>query len=165
MKKLLKVPTFVSATCNYKRCKMKPFKQLSFHDNKVLMSLPVYISLLAANADGIMDEDEKQVAVEFAHIKSFSGNALLKSYYKESENVFKNSLLHVNKQLPKEKASRELAIKKELVHIEKIVMKLDEPHKTILNQDMNALANHISKAHNNVLVNFLFPISITGLLP
>ena len=165
MFKTLKLPNFVNTTCNFKRFIMKPFKQLSFHDNKVLMSLPVYISLLAANADGTMDEDEKEVAVEFANIKTFSGNALLKSYYKESENVFKNSLLHVDKLLPKDKASRELAIKKELLRIEKIVMKLDEPHKTILNQDMNSLANHVSKSHNNVLVNFLFPISLAGLLP
>ena len=158
MLKTLKLPNFVITTCNFKRFIMKPFKQLSFHDNKVLMTLPVYISLLAANADGMMDEEEKMVAVEFAHIKSFSGNPLLKSFYKETEMVFENSLIKINKQLPKERVSRELAIKKELMRIEKIVMKLEDSSNALLNQNMNALANHVSKAHNNALVNFIFPI-------
>jgi hypothetical protein len=130
---------------------MKPFKQLSFHDNKILMTLPVYIALLAANADGIMDEEEKLVAVEFTHIKTFSGDPLLRPYYKESEIVFKNTLMQLNKKLPTEKASREIAINKELVNIEKIVMKLDTQNGKTLHQNMNALAEHVSKAHNNVL--------------
>lgn len=142
---------------------MKPFKQLSFHDNKILMTLPVYITLLAANADGIMDEQEKLVAVEFAHIKTFSGDPLLKSFYKETEIAFRNSLKQLNKMLPMEKVSREKAINEELVNIEKIVMKLDAQYVKVLHQNMNALAEHVSKSHNNVLVNFIFPIPIPGL--
>lgn len=137
---------------------MKPFKQLSFHDNKILMTLPVYIALLAANGDGIIDDEEKLAAFEFAHIKTFSGDALLKPFYKETEIAFKSSLMQLNKQLPIEKTSREIAIKEKLLIVEKIVLKLDEQLVKVLHQNMNALAKHVSKAHNNALVNFIFPI-------
>ena len=49
---------------------MKHFKNLTESENKALLKFPVYISLLAANGDGKMDEAEKKEAIKFSHIKT-----------------------------------------------------------------------------------------------
>ena len=56
---------------------MKPFKKLSVHENEELLKFPAYISLLAANSDGKLDEVEKMSAIKFVHIKTFSSPPLL----------------------------------------------------------------------------------------
>jgi hypothetical protein len=143
---------------------MKPFKQLSFHDNKTLLNLPAYIALLAANADGKLDEDEKLASIEYAHIKTFSFDPLLDTFYKEVDRIFEITLMQLNKQLPKGKKNREIAIKNELSDIKKIVSKLDSKQVSVIHHNMNALIEHVSRAHHNVLIDFIFPIPMPGIV-
>lgn len=142
---------------------MKPFKQLSFHDNKTLLNLPVYIALLAANGDGKLDNEEKLAAIEFATIKTFAFDPLLETFYKELYGVFEKNIMQIDKNLPKEKIGRELAIKNQLVKIEKLVLKLDEQFVKVMYKNMNSLTTHISRAHHNMLIDFIFPIPISGI--
>jgi hypothetical protein len=52
---------------------MKDFKNLTTEEYNKLLQFPAYISLLAANVDGYLDDAEKDAAVELTHIKTFSG--------------------------------------------------------------------------------------------
>jgi hypothetical protein len=56
---------------------MKPGKNLSEQEYQELLKFPAYISLLAANSDGKMDETEKKAAIRFSHIKTYSCDPLL----------------------------------------------------------------------------------------
>jgi hypothetical protein len=47
--------------------------------------------------------------------------------------------------------------------LEKIVLKLGEEYTSIMYHSMKTFKDHVSKAHHNVLVNFIFPIPILGL--
>lgn len=137
---------------------MKPFKQLSFHDNKILLNLPVYIALMAVNNDRKSEEEDIRAAIELAHIKTFSFDPLLEKFYKEVDRVFEITFLLLNKKLPKGEKSREIAIKKELLDAKMIILKLDDHNISVIHHNMNALTEHISRAHHNVLIDIYFSI-------
>jgi len=129
---------------------MKPFKKLSILENKELLKFPAYISILAANCDDKLDEIERMSAIKLAHIKTFSCNPLLTEYYKEADKVFENNIDQLDKELPREKDSREAAIKKELLNLEKIVSKLGEKYTSTMSHSMKSFTEHVSKAHHNL---------------
>ena len=142
---------------------MKPFKTLSVKENKMLLKFPAYISLLAANWNDKLDDIEKESAIKLAHIKTFSGDPLLAEFYKEADKVFEKNIEQLDKDLPKEKENRAVAIKLELSNLEKIVSKLGKKYVSVMRSSMKSFKEHVSKAHNSVLVDFIFPISIPGL--
>jgi hypothetical protein len=142
---------------------MKEFKNLGANEKSMLMKFPAYISLLAANSDGTMDKTEKEEAIKFTHIKTFSCTPLLAPYYKEAEKMFLTNIEELDNLLPKERTQRELAIKKELPKLEPILKKLGNDYASAMHTSMKSYTKHVSKAHNNVLEAFLIPFYIKGL--
>jgi Fe2+ transport system protein B len=142
---------------------MEPFKNISAQENEELLKFPAYISLLAANSDDKLDEDEKMAVVKLSHTKTFSCDPLLTEFYKEADKVFENNINHLDRDLPKEVKNREAVIKSELLKLDKIVLKLGKEYAETMHSSMNSFKEHVSKAHHNVLVDFVFPISIPGL--
>ena len=142
---------------------MIPFNNLSAKENKALLTFPAYISLLAANNDGILDEAERESAIKFSHTKTFSCEPLLVDFYEEADKVFENSIIQIDSSLPKGKERREAAIKKKLSVLENIVLKLGEDNIFAMHRSMKSFKEHVSKAHHNVLVDFIFPIPIIGI--
>ena len=142
---------------------MYPFKKLSEKENEELLKFPAYISLLAANFEGQLDEVEKKSAIKFSHIKTFSCDPLLSEFYKAADKVFKQNIEVIDRELPKEKHNREAAIKQELQIMVQIASKLGKKYAATMHLGMESFKEHVSRAHNNVLVDFIFPISIPGL--
>ncbi len=56
---------------------MKQFNTLTKDEKEALLKFPAYISLLAANSDGLLDKVEKKDAFKLEHIKTFSADPLL----------------------------------------------------------------------------------------
>jgi hypothetical protein len=142
---------------------MNPFKELTDLENKALLNFPVFVSLLAANSDNKLDDTEKESAIKFSHIKTYSCNLLLTEFYREADKVFEKNIEQLNKKLPREEAAREAALKKELIKLEAIVLKLGEKYTTVMHQSMESFKKYVSKAHHSVLVDFIFPMPIKGL--
>lgn len=142
---------------------MKPNKNLSEQEYQELLKFPAYISLLAANSDGKLDEAEKKSAIRFSHIKTYSCNPLLLDFYDEADKSFEQNIEQLDKELPKEKKQRENMIKSELLNLEKLVLKSGKDYVSAMHQSMKSFKEHISKAHRNVLVDFIFPVPIDGL--
>ena len=142
---------------------MIPFTNLTKQEIETLLKFPVYISLLAANSDSKLDEAEKKSAIRFSHIKTYSCDPLLTSFYEEADKVFEKNMLQLDKDLPATKEERVAAIKKELLNLEKIVLKLGKDYTTLLHRSMKTFKEHVSKAHNNVLMDFAFPMPIEGI--
>ena len=138
-------------------------KELSDQEHDLLLKFPAYISLLAANTDGALDKDELFAAKELAHIKTFSCHLILEDFYKEVNLNFETTLVNLDKSLPIGKESRFAAIKTELSNIEKIMLKLGDEYTSIMHKSMRSFKDHVSNAHHNVLVDFIFPIPIKGL--
>lgn len=142
---------------------MKLFENLSENEKEALLKFPVYLSLLAANWNDKLDDVEKQSAINFAHTKTFSCHHLLTEFYYEADKVFEKNIVQIDNDLPKDKEGRDAAIKKELSELEKLVLKLGQEYISIMHDSMKSFKDHVSKAHNNVIVNFIFPIPIPGL--
>ncbi|MDQ6902694.1 MAG: hypothetical protein M3139_06760 [Bacteroidota bacterium] len=138
---------------------MKQFNNLSTQEKKALLSFPAYISLLAANNDGMLDKSEKKSAIKFSHIKTYSSDPLLAEFYKEADKVFKRNIEELDEELPGEDEQRESVIKNELLKLEKIVLKLGQDYASTMHRSMNSFKDHVSKAHHNVLMDLLFPLA------
>jgi len=142
---------------------MLPFKKLSAQENQALLKFPAYISMLAAQLDDKLDDTEKKSAIKFSHTKTFSCNPLLTEFYEEADKVFKKNIEQLDDDLPKDKELREVVIKNELMILEKMVLKLGKDYSLEMHRSMKSFKQHVSKAHHNVLVDFIFPLSIPGL--
>lgn len=141
---------------------MIQFNDLTVQQKQALVKFPAYVSFLAAT-DSKLDEAEKMAAIKFAHTKSFSCHPILAEFYRESETAFENNLMQIEISLPKDKKSRVLAIKKELVILEKILLKLGHEYVTAMHHSMKTFKYHVSRAHHSVIEDFILPISIPGL--
>jgi hypothetical protein len=139
------------------------FKNLSIREYELLLKFPAYVSLLAANSDGELDDDEELAAIHFTHVKTYSSDPLLIDFFKEVDNSFERTLHELNNSLPEGKVNRDAIIKSKLLNIEKIVLKLGPENAAIVHKSMKSFKEHISRAHHNVLFDFLFPIVIPGL--
>jgi glutamyl-tRNA reductase len=142
---------------------MNRIKNITEREYKALLKFPVCISLLAANNDNKLDEAEKKSAIKFSHIKTYSCDPLLTSFYEEADKVFEKNIQQMDKDLPSGKEERDAAIKKKLLELEKIVMKLGKKYTTAMHLSMKSFKEHVSKAHHNVFVDFIFPLPIEGI--
>ncbi len=142
---------------------MNSFKNLSVKEKRALLKFPAYISLLAANSDGRLDKAEKKTAVKFSHIKTFSSDSLLTDFYAYADKNFEKDIEQIDKEMPEGRDKREKAIRRELAELEKIVAKLGKEYVSIMHHSMKSFKDHVSKAHNNVFMDFLFPMPIEGL--
>jgi hypothetical protein len=142
---------------------MNLFEDLSVQENESFLRFPAYISMLAANCDSRLDEEEKNSVIKLVHTKTFTCDPLLIEFYKEADKVFKNNIEQIDKYLPNDKNHREAVIKKELMKLEKIISKLGKNYSLIMHHSMKSFKEHVSKAHHNVLIYFVFPLPIPGL--
>ena len=102
-------------------------------------------------------------AKELAQIFKCSSGSFKSTEYKEADIYFENNIQQLDKALPIEKTAREAALKKELLTLEKVILKLGEEYITAIHQSMKSFKEHVSQAHHNVLVDFIFPMPIKGL--
>ncbi len=136
---------------------------ISKSENEALLKFPVYISMLASISDSKLDEAEKKSAIKFSHIKTYSCDPLLTSFYAAADKVFEKNMLQIDMDLPIKIEDRIAVIKKELVKLEKIVAKLGNEYTTVMHRSMKSFKEHVSKAHHSVFVDFVFPMPIKGL--
>jgi len=142
---------------------MKAIENISPGENEALLKFPVYVSLLAAISDGNLDEEAKKSAIKFSHIKTYSCDPLLASFYEEADKVFEQNMLQLDKDLPEQNEERVAAIKKKLSELEIIVAKLGEEYNIAMHRSMRSFKDHVSKTYHSVLVDFIFPMPIKGL--
>ncbi len=142
---------------------MKPIINISIKENEALLKFPVYVSLLAAISDSKLDEAEKKSAIKFSHIKTYSCDPLLASFYEAADKVFEKNMHQVDQDLPVKNEERVAAIKNELLDLEKILVKMGKKYTNVMHRSMKSFKEHISKAHHNVFIDFIFPMPIKGL--
>lgn len=142
---------------------MDSYKELPEAEQKAFLKFPVYISLLAANADGETDEAEKNTAADFDHTKTYTANPLLLNFYAAADLLFQQNLEQADQELPKGKLERDVAIKVELRKIKGLLVNFNPEYAKAMHQSMKSFKEHVSDAHRNVLEDFLFPIPIKGL--
>ena len=131
---------------------MEALKKLNQQEKERLFEIPAYISLLAANADGAMDEAEKIAAIQFSHVKIYSCDPLLTDFYKEVEKKFLVNIERIDKQLPKGKTEREDAINNKLLKLGPLYSKLGKAYVETLHLSFISYTEHVSRAHESAFV-------------
>ncbi len=139
------------------------FSEISKSEYEKLLLFPVYVSLLAANASGNIDNKEKDSAIAYAHFKTYASNPELIDFYMDVDKTFAEQITQIDSNLPDEKDSREVEIKMHLNTLEQILAKLDNASRKIMHHSMASFKDHVSNVHHNVLVDFIFPVPINGI--
>ena len=138
---------------------MNSFEKLSANDQEVLLKFPVYIVLLAANADDEFGEQDDDTFTDLDHVKTYFSNPVMAGFYYRAGEAFEQNLLQLDNELPKGKLQREVAIKIQLRKMEQILSKFDQASVEVMRQSMTMFKEHVSKAYYNILEVFIFPAS------
>jgi len=141
---------------------MTLFKNLSVEENENLLKFPAFLCLLAANSENNLIDVEKKIDLNFAYTKTFSFDPLLAKFYKKADKLFPQTIKKLDKDLPNEMNKRDAAIKKELLDLDNVVLKMGQEYSSLMLKSMQSFKDHVSQAHHNVLVDFIFPIPIAG---
>jgi hypothetical protein len=142
---------------------MKHWNDLSEKERRQLLLFPAYISLLASTSAGGIDNKEKKAALKLTHIKTFAGDPILIDYYRAVEHDFETQITLLDHALPPNREERKEAIENELLQLEPVLEKLDNGYAHALRRSMQSYKNHVSRAHQNVLEYFIFPLPVHGI--
>lgn len=142
---------------------MKRWNDLNEDEKKQLLLFPAYISLLASTAEWGIDKKEKQAALRLTHIKTFSSDPMLFDFYKAAEHEFESDISTLDNELPHNREERKLAIEHELNKLEPVLLKLDKGYALELRRSMKSYKNYVSRAHQNILEYFIFPMPVSGI--
>ena len=100
-----------------------------FPENKIeqLLLFPTCISFLAANYHNGIDKKEKEIAIELAHIETFSNNPVLIYLFEEANKNYEEARTILRDHLLKRKkdGEREIVIQEELGKLEKNLTQLE----------------------------------------
>ena len=152
------------STNKYNYFKMKTFEVLSKEDQMEFLKFPAYVSLLAANQDGITDRQEMKTAIDFDYMKTYTCNPMLAGFYEKAARVFKDNLNQLDGELQKGKADRNAEIMAQLGKLENMLSKFDSVYAAIMRQSMKSFREHVSNAHQNFLESFILPVPIDGII-
>ena len=142
---------------------IKQFEKLTKKEIDLLFKAPVLVSVLAASRDREISAKEKADAIKLAHLKTFTAYPLLIPYYKEVEKNFKSYFEAIVKiYAPFDDAKRK-TLEQEINSVNVLIGKLDKEFATAFHTSLSDYAEHVRKADNNPLINFVFPLPIEGL--
>lgn len=142
---------------------MKHYSDLNESEKKQLLKLPAYMSLLTSTTEAGIDKEEKNTAVKITHVKAYSSDPILVDFYKEAESVFEKTITDLDAKLPHNREERKIAIQLELNKLESLLSKLDPDFVSALRRSIRSYDYYISKAHQNVMEYFIFPMPIDGI--
>lgn len=142
---------------------MKHYSDLNESGKKQLLKLPAYMSLLTSTTEAGIDKEEKDTAVKITHVKAYSSDPILVDFYKEAESVFEKTITDLDAKLPHNREERKIAIQLELNKLESLLSKLDPDFVSALRRSIRSYDYYISKAHQNVMEYFIFPMPIDGI--
>ncbi len=142
---------------------IKQLEKLTKQEQELLFKAPVLVSVLAASGDHEIDKKEKAEAIKLAHLKTFTANSLLISYYKEVEKNFNTYFDEATKKYAPFDDEKRKALKAEITVLDTVIKKLDEDFARVLHKSLTGYAEHVRMADASLLEGFVFPIPIHGL--
>jgi hypothetical protein len=142
---------------------VRNWRELNTEDKKLLLRYPVYLLLLASVEHDAIDKREKKTAAKVIHVRSFSSDPELFSFYDAVEKDFEKLLSDIEKELPQDKDEIKHFINHRLAKLETVLEKMNPSYASVFRHSMQSFKNHVSRAHRNILEYFIFPLPINGL--
>ena len=127
------------------------FKPLREDEMDVLLKAPVYVAILIAGADGIIDKAEKKKAIDISKDKQGRARDQLTEYYKIVGESFEDNFNGLLDNLPVSTEERTQAVSIELRKLNFILPKIDKNFGIKLYSSLKDLAKKIAEASGGVL--------------
>jgi hypothetical protein len=142
---------------------IKQLEILTTEERELLSKAPVLVSVLASCSFEEINKVQKADAIKLSHLKTFTADPLLLSYYAVVEKDFKNQFEIIAKEyFPFDKNKRN-ALKEKVDQVNSIIGKLEKPYSETLYKSLEKYSKHVKKATHTVFQDFIFPVPIPGL--
>jgi hypothetical protein len=142
---------------------MIPFENLADHEKELLYQAPVLLSVQVSCSEGRVDKNQKADAIRLAHIKSFTANPQLLSYYYSVDKIFKDKFETAIQTYCPLNEDNQQKLRKEMEKINAVINKLDPSYQFLLRKSFDKYAAHVRRANHSVVQDFIIPIPIPGL--
>lgn len=138
-------------------------ENVTSEEKELLLKAPVLLSVLASCSNHEINKHQKADAIKLSHLKPFTANPSLMSFYTEVEKHFEeqfNSACRLYHPFDEAKITE---LKKEISKIYPILKKLDKEYAHKLLNSFEKYERHVRRAGHNVVEDFIFPVPIPGL--
>ena len=126
------------------------FKDLSQEESELMYSLPIYVSVLIAGADGKIDSLEIKKAVSLAGLKKKKARKDLLDYYNHVNTDYEDKIKMTIANLPSGNKEREKLLFKQIEQANDVFKKVDKTFATKLYASLKEIAKHIAEASGGV---------------
>lgn len=126
------------------------FNHLEHYDKDLMYSLPIYVSILVAGADGNIDNNELQKAVSLANNKTKKARKQLIDYYNVVNENFEDKIKMAIANLPSGVKEREKALIEKLEESNGVFSKLDKAFAIKLYASIKDMANQVAEASGGI---------------
>ena len=130
---------------------IRAFDALSKNESELLLKAPILVCILIAGADGTIDRKEIQGAIETTQKRQQKAKGNLSDFYLFAIEDFEDKLKIILQNYPKEPASRNAIIEKELAQINLILPKLDRHFAIELYSSFKEISMKIATSSGGIL--------------
>jgi len=126
------------------------FEQLNEDERNTMFSLPIYVSVLIAAADGKIDSTEIKKAISLSGLKTLKARKELLEYYTIVNTDYEDKFKMTVANLPSDHKEREEQLIVNLSKVNDIFPKLDQPFAVKMYASLLDIAKHIAEASGGV---------------
>ena len=121
-------------------------QNLTEEEKELILNAPLFVSLLIAGADGNIDSDEKNRALELIHTKTFSERYELREMYKTLDRNAADEMRDMLAALPENTEERNQHLSDMLSRLNDIFPKLDASFAISLYENLRQFAHYVATA-------------------
>lgn len=132
----------------------KAYQNLTPDEYSFLLEVPMYITILVAGADAVIDMNEVDWAEKITHFRTLTEKFGLREYYRDVDAHFHENLMKKIveiKEMDETVEERNLRISEILMRINDLLPKLDKDVATRLYHSYKTLAHQIADSSGGVL--------------
>jgi len=136
---------------------------LTTEDREFLYKAPVLVSVLASCSFKEINRAQKADSIKLSHLRTFTADPLLLSYYAEVERNFRSQFEIIAKEYYPFDENKRNALKGEIDRVNHILGKLEKTYSETLYKSLESYSKHVKKATHTIFQDFIFPVPIPGL--
>lgn len=134
-------------------------ENLNQEDKDILLNAPAVVAILAAiSDDGEVSKHEKSESIKLSHLRTYTSDKQLHSYYKEAEKVFESNFDKIMSELPEEWKEKEAHLEARITQLNEVLPKLNEVYAKTLVDSLKSFARHVFKSNSHFLDYFVLPV-------
>jgi hypothetical protein len=139
------------------------FENLTSDERELLLKTPVLLSVLASCSNKQINAVQKADAIKLSHLKPFTADPSLITFYIEVEKTFEQDFEEIASQYRPFDGASCNRLKDQIKQTHPVLKKLDGDYASKLLRSFEKYERHVKRAAHNVIEDFIFPVPIPGL--